>query len=373
MQTKTQNPRRGAMMVLVVILLPVLFALAAFAINVAHMETLNTDVQIAVDAAVRAAGREYANSGDESLALAAAQTAATKNPIGDFVLPIAAADLEFGDSTRSSENDPYVFTASGSGNSVRLTTNSFANGNGPPLAPVFPFFGSSFEIRPQRSAISTQGLIDIALVVDRSGSMAYSALEIADPLTNPASAPPGWEFGDPCPPNARWLDLIAAVHTFSNELEDTPQDELMSLTMYNTSATRHMNLSDDDDYEDITDELVSVSMNFTSGGTNIGSGLIDGMQAVNDPVHGRSFAAKVIVLMTDGVHNYGLDPLSAANSVKNSGVTVFTVTFSNEADQALMEQVANKCGGKHFHAVTAVQLQNAFRDIARSLPTMITK
>ena len=77
--------RRGATMVLVVILLPALFALASFAINVAHMESLNTELQIATDAAVRAAGRAYADTGDKNIALAAAQTAASKNKIGNYV------------------------------------------------------------------------------------------------------------------------------------------------------------------------------------------------------------------------------------------------------------------------------------------------
>ena len=101
--------------------------------------------------------------------------------------------------------------------------------------------------------------------------------------------------------------------------------------------------------------------------------MIKGMEAATDPTYARDFASKVVVLMTDGVHNYGRNPLSAANSLADEGVTVFTITFSDEADQPRMQEVANRTGGKHFHAITAVQLQNAFREIARSLPMLITK
>ena len=65
--------RAGATMVTVVILLPVLFILAAMAINLAYIQVVRTKVQIVTDAAARAAGRVYAETGDEAQALAAAQ------------------------------------------------------------------------------------------------------------------------------------------------------------------------------------------------------------------------------------------------------------------------------------------------------------
>jgi len=363
--------RRGATMALVVLMLPALFALAALAINVAHMESVNTDIQIAVDAAVRAAGRTYTLTGDEAEALAAAQEAANRNPIGATVMSIAASDLDFGESHRASVEEPYVFNPTGSGNAVRLTNRSFSSGSGTPVKPLFPFFGSLFEIRPQRSAVSTQGVIDICLVVDRSGSMAYSAGEVASYPPNPASAPVGWEFGDPVPPNARWLDLIAAVQTFNQELQLSPQEELLAISMYNHESATHRKL--DLDYDGVITKLAAVSQNFTAGGTNIGQGMLEGLWAVTDPVYSRPHASKVIVLMTDGQHNYGTDPGWAATQVANAGVTLYAVTFSDEADQWLMHHVAQTCGGKHYHAVTAVQLKAAFREIARGLPTLLTQ
>ena len=312
-------------------------------------------------------------TGDQGHALAAAQEAAARNPIGSYVVPITAMDLEFGASTRDDPAAPYQFTPSdlNVGNSVRLTTRTLASSADGGIAPVFPVFGASMMIHPQRTAVSTQGVIDIALVVDRSGSMAYSTTEIAQYPPSPLAAPAGWDFGDPVPPNSRWLDLIAAVQTFHTELNDSPQEELLSLSVYNNESSTLQKLTLD--YPLVLSELDAISIQFDSGGTSIGQGMYEGLAAVTDPVLSRSHASKVIVLMTDGVHNYGTTPASASYSVADAGVTLFTITFSDEADQTAMQEIAERCGGQHFHAVTALQLQEAFRKIARSLPTLLTQ
>ena len=357
-------------MVLVAVLIPALLALAAFAINIAQIEIVSAEIQIATDAAVRSAGREYLLTGDKDKALLAARDMASRNPIGSFVVPFEASDLEFGVGARADANSPYTFVETGSGNAVRLSTNSLADG-GDGVSPVFPFFGSNYKIRPRITAVSTQGVIDIALVVDRSGSMAYGAGETAVYPPVPAAAPAGWDFGDPVPPQARWLDLIASTKVFVDELNASPTDELVSLTIYDESSTTLLELSDN--YAPIISELEFISGGFEKGGTNIGGGILGGQTAVGSSTFGRPDASKVIIVMTDGVHNTGTDPLTAAESVARSGVTLFTITFSDEADQTMMENVALKGRGQHFHAVNAAQLELAFQQIARSLPTLLTE
>lgn len=372
-QDRARQPHRrtGAAMVLIVILLPALFALAAFAVNVAYMESVNTEIQVATDAGARAAGRTYAVTGDQAKAVSAAQDAVKRNPIGSYVVPITAADLEFGISTRASESDTYTFTPAKEGNAVRLATNTLASGKGSAIQTFFPFLTNNFALRPLKSAVSTQGVIDIALVVDRSGSMAYSSTETANYPPAPAAAPPGWDFGDPVPPQARWLDLIAAVQVFNNELNRTPQEELLSLVMYDHKSDFAVPLTDN--YRRVTRRLAQESASFAAGGTNIGIGIYTAEWALLRSGQARNHAAKVSVVMTDGVHNYRHDPVHAAKKSAENGIMVFTVTFSDEADQALMKRVADQGGGQHFHAVTAAQLRAAFQDIARQLPTLLTQ
>lgn len=77
--------------------------------------------------------------------------------------------------------------------------------------------------------------------------------------------------------------------------------------------------------------------------------------------------------MTDGIHNVGTDPLPVAKSAGANGIMVYTVTFSNEADQSRMRSVAAAGSGKHYHAADGEELRKAFREIANSLPTLLTQ
>lgn len=359
-------------MILVVIMLPVLLALAAMAINIAYIESVNTDIQVATDAAARAAGREFAMTSDQSKALDAAKEAVARNLIDDAVMPLSSQDLEFGNGVRNSLGEPYVFTPSGgnNGNAVRVTTRSLGAGGNPNLKPIFPVFGS-VQIRPIRDAVSTQALIDLSLVVDRSGSMAYAADEQAVHPPNPSRAPIDWEFGDPVPPGARWLDLVAAVDVLIEHLNNSAQQEQLALSVYNDSPTTPQRLTSD--YGTIGNSLDAISVNFEKGGTNIGGGMLEGLAALSDDAVRREFALPVMILMTDGIHNIGTSPRSAANQLHNNSVTLFVITFSDEADRNPMKAIAQQCGGEHFHAVDVQQLRDAFSEIARRLPMLLTE
>jgi uncharacterized protein involved in propanediol utilization len=53
---------------------------------------------------------------------------------------------------------------------------------------------------------------------------------------------------------------------------------------------------------------------------------------------------------------------------------VHTITFSNGANQALMQQVASATnGGIHLHADSAADLAAAFRAIARTLSVTLVE
>ncbi|MEM6468459.1 MAG: vWA domain-containing protein [Planctomycetota bacterium] len=360
------------MVVLLCILLPILLIVAAFVVNLAHVESTTLEIQITTDAAARAAGRVYTNTGSHADAVVAAQEAASQNSVGSgVVVPIVASDVAIGRSSRSSSDSIYDFTPSSTGNAVRVTTQALYDGNGNAVPTLLPFLSFTDGIRPLRTAVSTQIDIDVALVVDRSGSMAYAANETAQYPPAPAAAPPGWSFGDAVPRESRWLDLVASVGVFISVLDESPQQELLALAVYNDDDDILVDLTED--YSEVIPELEDISREFESGATNIGGGLMDGLKAVTDTSRSREDAAKVIVLMTDGVHNTGSSPHWAAGKIAEKGVYVFTITFSDEANQSAMQSVAEECGGRHFHAVNGVQLQQAFQEIAKYLPSLITQ
>ncbi|MEQ8835193.1 MAG: VWA domain-containing protein, partial [Lacipirellulaceae bacterium] len=144
-----------------------------------------------------------------------------------------------------------------------------------------------------------------------------------------------------------------------------------SLTTYATSATVESNLASD--YSSITDALDVYTNNLESGGTNVGDGIYQAINALSAASYNRPWAVKVIVLMSDGQHNMGANPVYAAQDAADQGITVYTVTFSQEADQYRMQSVATEGSGLHFHANTDADLQEAFRAIARNLPTLLVQ
>jgi len=352
------------------ILLPVLFMLAAMAVNLAYMQTVKTKVQVVTDAAARAAGTTYATTGDEALALQSARAMASLNPIESMTVSISAADLEFGVSERQATNKSYVFTPAANGNSVRVTTNTFAGGAGTALRPVLPIYGQTMEIRPVCTATHTQTTLDVAVIVDRSGSMRYAADENSNSGSQPATAST-WNAGDPSPPNSRWLDLVASVNLFCTELDSTGKIEKVALCSYASDSSTQTFLTED--YTQIAGALNVISSEFWGGMTAVGDGILEGLAAVSDRKWSRPWATNALVLMSDGNHNRGSDPIAAAQAALDAKVPIYTVSFSVEANRTLMQQIADMTGGRHYHAVDASQLNAAFRSIARSLPSIITE
>ncbi|MFO1064330.1 MAG: Tad domain-containing protein [Pirellulales bacterium] len=119
-QELRMNLRRGSTMVLMAILIPVTLAVASYAVNLAYMELSRTELQIASDSAVRAAGRVYNVSGSREHAVAAAARMLSLNRVGEKTITIDDTKLEFGVSTRLSEWERYQFASGNDPNSVRI-------------------------------------------------------------------------------------------------------------------------------------------------------------------------------------------------------------------------------------------------------------
>lgn len=362
--------RNGAVLVLIVLLLPVMLLLSAFAINLAFMELARTEMHTSADAAARAAGREFGITGDKALARARGKAIAELNSIAGEPLSLKNNEFVFGTSTRVGTNR-YQFAAGAGGNAVQVNAQRSAAAIDGSIPLIMPrVFGlSSFDA--QFSAVSTLIEVDVALVIDRSGSMAYAADEVAAFPPAPASAPLGWNFCDPAPPNSRWRNLVDGVAVFLNEVASSPADEYVSLSTYASSGITDQDLTSD--YSLILNGLGGYTNSLCSGGTNIGGGINEGAGALAYSPLARPGAIKVIIVLTDGIHNIGFDPVAAAQAASDNGVVIHTITFSNEADQAQMQAVAANGNGLHFHATTPTDLVAVFRAIARRLPTLITK
>ncbi|HMO84309.1 MAG TPA: VWA domain-containing protein [Lacipirellulaceae bacterium] len=367
--------RRGAMLPLVALLLPVLLILASFALNLAYMELTRTELRIACDAATRAAGFRLMVTGDPAEARAAAREGTTRNRVAGRTTQLADSDIQFGVSRRGATSQRYAFTVGGAPpNAVRVDARHDANSLTGAVSMLMPTFGAVNHFEPAQQAVCTHVDVDVVLVLDRSGSMAYGDLENSEAMAAaglpPSSAPAGWRFCDPAPSKSRWRDLTGAVAMFLKTLSSTPQQEFVGVVTYGDSASTDKPLTND--HASVNRSLDVYSERFCMGYTNIHDGISEGIRALNDVRHARPWAVRLMIVLTDGRRTAGPDPTPAARAAFNQGIAVYAITFAKEADQALMRSVAAAGGGVHYHTATGGELEDLFRTVAHRLPTLIT-
>ena len=369
---KQRATRRGAMLVLIAFCLPLLIIMAAFAVNVAWMQLVRTELRTATDAAARAAAKELSLSQNEAAARKEGQDAALRNKVAGQPLKLAAADIVFGKGAQATPTSRFTFTPGDpKPNAVQVTglrTGGSASG---PVNMLFTGILNTKLFEPQETAIATLLDRDICLVVDRSGSMMESLNGGKDPQKT---------CDPPHPTKSRWGALAIAVNAFLDELAKTTQDERVGMVSYSSNKTEcgntyKISTIDSDLVSDLTiirNEIKRIGSKPVKGSTAISAGLDDGIKVLTG-AKARPFAIKTIVLMTDGIHNLGPEPLVSAKNAAKQDITVHTITFSDDADIKRMKDVAAATGGKHFHAPDGAALVKIFQEIAKTLPVMLTE
>ena len=338
------EPRDGAMLVLVAFMLVILLVMTAFAVDVAYMQLVRTELRTSTDAASKAASEALSRTQSIAEARAAARSIADRNRVAGDPLLLDDSDIIFGEAVQTGVGT-FTFSPGGSEiNSVRVLGR---RSNAAPSGSVALFLGgilgrSTFE--PELASTSTGLVRDIALVLDRSGSMATN--DAGGGLT-------------------RNQALINAVSGFIAEVESSSPNSAISLSTYSTDATVDLDLT-----ANLNVVRNAVSNIGANGLTNLREGLRLGSDSLQGP-NARPFAKRTIVVMTDGNFNIGGTPVPSANLAAQRGHTIHTITFSSGANQSIMQQVANIGDGLHFHADDAGDLSEAFREIARTLAVVL--
>jgi hypothetical protein len=492
----TKLNRKGAVAPLFAFMLPVLLIFCGFAINLAYMQKVSTELKVATDASAHAGGRAMSVHQTTDAAIAQAELTAQANLVGGQVISISASendedhfDAQFGLSTRGDGGyGMYEFTGVDKDDvdtGVQRAT-SIAINTRIELPVVFNVmnYGNFGEFAVNRRSIATQVDRDIALVLDRSGSMLYYEDDeaLTDTLydlysTYETSGEEGywmyaywersgwwyywrgyhkeedaesdWEFLDwwdkyyvdgssssdrliswdeyqdatkslysreysnnviyqlekwtnddhtlgtsfsssesnkltqdmaefaydweynssQAARHSRWDLLEDGVDAFLDILENTDQEELVSLVTFNTSTYLEYELQSD--YDLIRNKVAGIK---PYDGTAIGDGMLEGVDPIISGDDARLFAAKTIVVLTDGENNAGEEPEDAAEDIiEDNNVTIHTVTFTPGADQDAMEDVAATGYGRHYHADEGDGLVAIFEEIANNLPTILTE
>ena len=106
----------------------------------------------------------------------------------------------------------------------------------------------------------------------------------------------------------------------------------------------------------------------------LNDGLIAGMSVVGEDFkHNVLYVPEVLIAaraMKAGMSV--LKPLLSAKVAATKGIVIHTITFSNDADIKRMTDVAAATGGQHFHAPDAAALLKIFKEIAATLPVLLT-
>lgn len=127
------------------------------------------------------------------------------------------------------------------------------------------------------------------------------------------------------------------------------------------------------------------------GGTAIGSGLATAVNRLKD----SPSKSKVIILLTDGMNNTGfIDPKTASEMAVQYGIKVYTIGLGTngmamspiavrpdgsfqyghvqvEIDEELMQEIAEKSGGKYFRATDNKKLEKIYEEINKLETTEI--
>ena len=87
-----QGSRAGAIVPLFAVMLPVILIFAGFAINLAYMQLISTELKVATDAASHAGGRAMSIHQTTDAAIAQAELTIQSNLVGGHVLSIGTSD-----------------------------------------------------------------------------------------------------------------------------------------------------------------------------------------------------------------------------------------------------------------------------------------
>ena len=200
--------------------------------------------------------------------------------------------------------------------------------------------------------------LDVALVLDSSGSMAY------DVEGNKGDR---W---DPIPEDEQRGTIVkGAARDLVAKLAEVP-DVNIGVVDFDSNYDVEQNLVSVSSQDNVDKVTSAINRLDTSGGTNFTAALNGAQKLFEDS--GRSGAKQVIILLTDGVNDGGSvsDAKEKAKSLKDNGATIYTIGFADVSGAELLKQLASS--EDHFYpAENAPALTEAFTNISAEITAMV--
>ncbi|MDQ6709987.1 MAG: VWA domain-containing protein [Candidatus Dormibacteraeota bacterium] len=211
--------------------------------------------------------------------------------------------------------------------------------------------------RPQATLRVPKDQTSVILVVDVSGSMA--ARDVAP------------------------TRIQAAIQAGQTLIDQLPGQANVGLVIFNSSVSVVSPLTQD--HGSVKDALGGLT---PGGGTAIGDAIqvsVAQLAGVLDAKSSKQSHA-VVVLLTDGTSNTGMDPQQAAAQAKQAGVPVDTVGVGQRnqttllggrvvdgVDEQALQAIATTTGGHYFFAADEAQLHKIYSDLGSRIGFTTTK
>ncbi len=195
---------------------------------------------------------------------------------------------------------------------------------------------------PESSGPNNRLPLNIALIIDRSGSMAGSKLENAK------------EAAIFCLRNLTSADRVAVI-----SYDDEVRVVAPSRTLTPEAKT----------------QLISEVRGIHSGGsTNLGGGWLTGAQEVANHQHEANYLSRAI-LLSDGLANVGIidtgELAHHASELRKRGISTTTMGIGADFNEELLEQMAIKGGGHFYFIEQPAQIPDLLhRELGEVLSTM---
>lgn len=396
-------------MILIAAMMIVFCLLAAISIDYAYVQLVRTEMRSATDAAAKAGAEALARMEDIDEARAAAVRYAALNTVGGKPLKIRSSDVLIGRVDQDANGRWQFSKGKTPTNAVQVLART-GQGAATAAIPLFlPGVHKQRTISPKETATAGQQVVEVVLCLDRSGSMCFdmSGLDYSYPSNNPLlMSNSAWNavknyfpssqqtfyrnyISPPHPSNSRWAVLDGAIDLFLTEAGKNiqpPRTALVTWASDNTMpcppytkfqvVTTDVVLPNADASFSANRALIDAAItklgkNPMLGATNLSAGLDRAVSVLTGPGSSK-LAGKVVILFTDGQWNEGRSPIQAAQDAKAAGITVHCVVMLT-ADQPDIRQVAAITGGKYYLTSNQAELSSAFRELARSLPVVLTE
>ena len=164
-------------------------------------------------------------------------------------------------------------------------------------------------------------------------------------------------------------DRLTAAKLVIDDFVARRHDDRVSLVVFGSNASTIAPLTMD--HGVLRNLIAQLRLGVIDGSqTAIGAGLGVALNRLEDSVA----ASKIIVLLTDGVHNAdGIDPDSVAQKAAERGVIIYTVLMGRQAsgaasiDPGQLERLASATGGYAYLAEDVGELQTSFQDLLNKL------